>query len=658
VEDFQLTTTSDQVGVAVDGQPAAGVGAETPERRRIDVRWAAGWLAAAWLVPVVTHLLSVDWLLPPLVLLTTAGLLRGGRTLLDRLMLASALLIGTLCAAGLLFTAWPFGFHPVAVAGTALTVLGAVSLATGRLPRLPRPAFTDGLTVAAALGVAAYVAIPYIRTDSTGRLAMLMGGGEDSSRHVAVFDTLRRLGGFAYWQTPQQVPDLYELLRYYPSGWHLSAGVLDSFVRSSTGTGTMVSSMDHFIWFFLAGYGLLALSLIWAAQWIAGPLLGPWRLPLIAFLGIQLIYSDIPVMVIFGFPSEIFGLALLALLVAVLVRRASSPREQMVLIAALVVGIGFSYELFLPSAVLAAGAWLLHRRRLVLAHLRFALVVGAVSGVLALVPITLGMLYGRHGDLVQQPGPVFPASRAMLVTLGLVLAAALVTLARRRLRVWRSYLLTFAAVLTLPAALQVYGLVTGGEAPYYFEKALHSVLIVSLIGLGAVALLIGPRAARLRGRRLIAASVPAVLVSAAMAVGAGVVLDDMPSRPGQAEQMARTWHAGGPVKTSGAWAKTLMDLNRKYPASPDTTTIVLGDGFYVTYTSSIFFSMLQRTTGRTDEVMYHGAGLWSDKPEDIANSLARPGVPIRLIALSPAAEKTAEEIGRLKPEMKLDVVRP
>jgi hypothetical protein len=293
---------------------------EPPRVRRNSVSRAVFQLAAAWLVPVTTHLLAVDWLLPPLVLLVTAGLLRGGRTLLDRLMLAAAALLGTLCAAGLVFTMWPFGFEPVAVAGTALTVLTSISLATGRPVRLPRPTVTDGLTAAVALGVFAYVAMPYARTGSTGRLAMMVAGGEDNPRHVAIFDTLRRLGGFAYRQTPQDLPDLFELLRYYPSGWHLSAGVLDTFVRSSTAVGDMPGAMDHFIWFSVAGYGLFALTLLWATQWIAGPLPGAWRLPLVAFLGIQLIYSDLPVLLIFGFPSEIFGLTLLALLVAVLAR--------------------------------------------------------------------------------------------------------------------------------------------------------------------------------------------------------------------------------------------------------------------------------------------------------------------------------------------------
>jgi hypothetical protein len=654
-----LATTSQQVGAAVDGQPAAGGGAETPQRRRIDVRWAVGWLAGAWLVPVATHLLGIDWLLPPLVLALTAGLLRGGRTLLDRLMLAIAALIGAACAAGLIFTFWPFGFEPVAVAGTALTVLGAISVTTGRRPRLPRPAFTDGLTVAAALGAATYVGIPYLRTDSTGRFAMMLGGGEDHPRHVTIFDTIRRLGGYAFSQTPDQVPELYELLRYYPSGWHLTAGLIDGFVRSSTEVGSMTSAVDHYTYLVLAGYGLFALALIWAAQWIAGPLLGPWRLPLIAFLGIQLIYSDLPVMVIFGFPGQILGLSMLAILAAVLVRRPSGHREHMVIIGALLVAIGFGYELFLPSAFLAVAAWAIFRRRAVRPRLKFALAVGTVAGLLAIVPIVLGMLLGRHAKLLQQPGPVLPVSRALLVTLGLVLAAALVVLVVRRLRVWRSYLWVVAAVLALPVALQAYRIVTSNPVTYYWEKALHAVLLVALIGLGATVSFF-PKTARLRflGRRWIAAWIPAALVAAAVAVGSGTVLEDTPSRPGQAEQLARMWHSGRPVTASGPWAAQLMDVNRKYPPRPGELTIVLGDGFFQTYISTLYLSMLNRTSGLTDGVLYHGAGLWSDKPEDIADSLARPGVPIRLVVLSPNSDSVVEEIRRRKPQLELEVVRP
>ncbi len=653
-----MTTTWEQVGAAVAGQPTAEA-ERTPPSRRTDVRWAAGWLAGAWLVPVATHLLSADWLLPPLVLALTASLLRGGRTLLDRLMLAVAVLVGASCAAGLLWTFWPFGFEPIAVAGLALTVLGAISVLTGRRPRLPGPAFTDGLTVAAALGVWAYVAVPYLRTDSTGRFALMLAGGEDAPRHVTIFDTIRRLGGYAFPQTPDQVPDLYHLLRYYPSGWHMTAGVLDGFARSSTGTGTMTSAVDHYTFLVLGGYGLFALALMWAAQWIAGPLLGPWRLPLIAFLGVQLIYSDLPVMVIFGFPGEVLGLTMLSILAAVLVRRPSGHREHLVIVGALLVAIGFGYELFLPSAVIAVAAWAFVHRRMIGSRLVFALTVGVLAAATAVVPLGLGMHFGRHAKLLNQPGPVLPVSRAFLLTVGLVLAAAVVVLALRRLRVWRSYLLVVGAVLALPAALQAYQTITGNPVTYYWEKALHAVLVVALVGLGAVGSLF-PKAARLpvRDRRWTAAWMPAVLVAAAIGVASGAVLDDMPSRPGQAEQMARMWHSGRPVTTSGPWAAQLLAVNGKYPPRPGELTIVLGDGFLQTYLSTVYLSMLNRTSGLTDEVLYHGAGLWSDEPEAIATSLARPGTPIRLVVLTPEADDVVAEIRRLQPTLRLEVVRP
>ncbi|TWH69244.1 hypothetical protein [Micromonospora olivasterospora] len=112
--------------------PAAGRLARRPR--------LVGWLAAAWLGPLLAYALGVAAVLPVVVLGLTAALLRGGRTLLDRLVLAGALLLGATCAAGLLFSAWPWGLHPVPVSGTALTVLLGVAAATGRRPRLPRPA--------------------------------------------------------------------------------------------------------------------------------------------------------------------------------------------------------------------------------------------------------------------------------------------------------------------------------------------------------------------------------------------------------------------------------------------------------------------------------------------------------------------------------------
>src|SRR2546423_12816864 len=73
--------------------------APVPPRR--PWRPVAVLVVLAWAVPGTTHLLGIDWLLPPLVLVATASLLRVGRTLLDRLMLALCLLLGSTCAARL-----------------------------------------------------------------------------------------------------------------------------------------------------------------------------------------------------------------------------------------------------------------------------------------------------------------------------------------------------------------------------------------------------------------------------------------------------------------------------------------------------------------------------------------------------------------------------
>src|SRR6185369_1556559 len=65
------------------------------------------WLAAGWGFAIVAHLVHVDWLLLVAILVLTAALIRGGHSLLDRLMVALLLLLGAGITAGLLFTVWP-----------------------------------------------------------------------------------------------------------------------------------------------------------------------------------------------------------------------------------------------------------------------------------------------------------------------------------------------------------------------------------------------------------------------------------------------------------------------------------------------------------------------------------------------------------------------
>ena len=81
---------------------------------------------------------------------------------------------------------------------------------------------------------------------------------------------------------------------------------------------------------------VLALILVWGARWIAGPLLSGWRVfPIAAVLVGILCFGEFPDMVTSGFASEIFGLALVAGLIAVIARGPGTLKEQVVLLSLL-----------------------------------------------------------------------------------------------------------------------------------------------------------------------------------------------------------------------------------------------------------------------------------------------------------------------------------
>src|SRR5260221_5420996 len=95
-------------------------------------------LAAAWVVPLLTHLLRADVVLLRVLVVATASLLTLGSTLFDRLFLAAVLLATASIPAGLLFSVWPWGLNPVPVAGGTLTVLIVAGVVLRRSPALPR----------------------------------------------------------------------------------------------------------------------------------------------------------------------------------------------------------------------------------------------------------------------------------------------------------------------------------------------------------------------------------------------------------------------------------------------------------------------------------------------------------------------------------------
>ena len=332
-------------------------------------------LALAWLLPLVTYLLGVAVVVPVVVLVATASLLRGGRTLLDRLVLAIGVLLGATCGGALIFAVWPFGMHPVAVGGFALSVLVLVAVLTRRGPTLPRPDMSDLLTVGAAAVVTAFAALPLLRRSQTDRLGIVLAG-EDMSRHLSLFDGIRELGGYAFQKWDAAHLLMYEGMVTYPQGQHMLAGLLDGFVRSSADDlGSGLSAMDHYLGSHVLGYGLFALVMVWAAQWIAAGVLTPLRrIVLVGTVATLVVVGDLVGNLVLNYTTTVLGLAQMALLVAVLARGVASTRQQIVTIASLVVAVGFTYYLFLPAALLGVLVWLVVHRRRVLRHKVFTAV--------------------------------------------------------------------------------------------------------------------------------------------------------------------------------------------------------------------------------------------------------------------------------------------
>ncbi|HWB36845.1 MAG TPA: hypothetical protein VHA75_12545, partial [Rugosimonospora sp.] len=518
-----------------------------PARRRVAwhragrgiVRTTAG-LALAWLLPLAAQATGTGLLSPVLVLLATAGLLRVGHSLLDRLMVGLALLLGATTLAGLGSALWPWGLHQVPLAGTALTVLVLVSTLTGRPFRLPRPAWSDATVVATAVAVPLYLVKP-LATASFGRRIGMLAYGEDLARHLSLAQGISQVGGYLFERQDAAAPLVYPALTAYPQGWHLTAALLDGYLAPGALAGGQ-GALTQLVILTTATYGLLTLAVGWAVLWIGGPLLRAGARPLLVagVVGSALAFSDVMLVYSHGYPSQCFGLAELALLVAVLVRPVGRWRTQIVAVAALLVALGFSYYLYLPAAAIATALWALRYRRELLWHWPCA---AAVLPVLAVAAFPL--LYGlRQHQLAGLDTVGTPRMAGRDLTLALLLIALAGTLAARRARaaLWRRYWLALTGPGALLVAVGAWQLHGRGTVGYYFEKSLLALEVLALLGMGAVANLLPPPRRRAPGIRRLTGLAPAVALGvAAYTVIGGFWGDSSIRGPDAPAPVARQW---------------------------------------------------------------------------------------------------------------------
>ncbi|MGW5669071.1 hypothetical protein [Micromonospora sp. NPDC003776] len=642
--------------------PAASRPAANPDRpappaspRRPSHRGAvvALGLAAAWLLPLLAYALGLAAVLPPLVLALTAGLLRGGRTLLDRLVLGTALLLGVVAAAGLLFSAWPWGLHPVPVAGTAFTVLLGVALTTGRRPRWPRPAATDLPPLVAAGAATVALGWPYLHAgDLAGRLAYAMIG-EDNSRHLAAVEGIRAVGGYLFTDPDAAARIAPAAMTWYPQGFHLTAALLDTFLRSSTAAADPVGALDHYLGWALAAYALLVLALVWAATRIAGRQLDLARTWAVAGVVTTLcLGSELARFVVYGYPGETLGLALSALLVALLCRPVAGTGTQLLLVGALCVGVGFAYLMFLPVVGLLVLAWLVRQRRAVLR--RPLLLAGVALVAVPLTPLTSigGLLHTDQIDNVATGGAVEPRYDALLALTALVGAGLLA--GGLRLPVWRRYAGALGAALLFVLGVRIWFHVLGSAPRYYYGKPLHLLLMLLLLGVGALALLLPPpwtvtgRRPGPRARLLVAA---AVVVAAAGVAGLprGTGIFAQPFG-GRSTTWASAWWSGTLARPRPA-DLTVRALAQA-PVEPGTVTVVASGKRREGYLCSLFVATLQGTAGASGPAYYN---LPLAEPARSAAVVAAVPGRIHFLAVDDDAEAAVRRLLTDRPELRTRV---
>lgn len=573
-------------------------------------------LVGAWLLPLATHAVGVDWLLPIVILAALGALLSG--SLLDRFVKALALLAGLTTAAGVLISVWPWRMSPVAVAGVALSVLALLS------PKatLPKEQPKDRLVLLGWVVGTACVALPLVAQNLGGRLA-LIAPGEDFSRHFLIYDAIGQLGGYLSFHNAEAekfVSDASGIgILDYPQGAHFIYALLGHFAGfNEGGVPSPSASVSFLIWCLLGTYSLLILAVLWAARRIAGPGVSPAALfvtlvPIAALM----VFGD-PITVMFrGFPNEVLGLALAAVLVGVVARPGRRYGEQTVIVVALVVGISFIYYLFLPFAVVVAGVWLVVNRKPILRRW-WLLAIPVCGAPLAFITPFANPSANSSNQLVTK-GTALHVDRPLTVLLLLVAGWA----------VWRcrrspADRTTLAVVLVAGVevlVIAVYQFIVVGRTVYYFEKTLHLWVIVALCAFGTVARLLPELSVqRVRERRLAMATLLILAVSASVPVLGG------------------TWHtkAGsfGLVMIVGVDKGTeggqdAVYLARRYPTTEDAVVVDLMHSSYTNFSGTLYAAALRRD--------YRYGEAWSQ-------FLNATGPPRSMSGLESLIEKTPKPI--------------
>ncbi|AUG77664.1 hypothetical protein CFP65_2848 [Kitasatospora sp. MMS16-BH015] len=584
---------------------------------------ALGLLAA----PPLCHLLHVDLLALALLVAVTAGLFRSPLGLIDRLVLAAGLLAGWVCLLGVLASVWPWGLQPVAL-GEATALLPAAALLAGRRLRLPRPRWRDAQLLLPIAAAAFFYLQPLLATDATGRFARVYHG-EDLARHFALYDSVLRLQGYLVFHRAEAAVALQNGFQSYPQGSHLTLAVLTEYAFNGHPPAAATTTLDHFVLLVAGVLTAFVGSVAWAARRVAGPLLGRWgTLPVAGLVVVYLVAVEATPIALTGFESELFGLTLLTLLAALVLRPLARPAEQALLLGALTIGISFAYYLLLAAAGPLLLVWLLARRRrlprpAVLAAAALLTAAGAA------LPVVANWQQANSATVLVMPGGVVAVSRHLLVPLAVFAVLGLLTRPARRNADRRAALAALAAVAAVATALMAYQLSTVGKTSYYYEKLLHPVVVLAVL---AAAAALGP----LLGRPRLDAPRALLATAAAATVLLYNAQPDWATTGGWQGSYGAHYRSGRQAAPASAELVTAIAASR--PVPDRYAAVVLTDPHAKEdprfLEGSLWTGVLNRDNGRSWQAWIWGR--WRRWPHEIVEYADASPVPLHVYLSDPA----------------------
>ncbi|NUS73355.1 MAG: hypothetical protein HOQ05_08115 [Corynebacteriales bacterium] len=618
----------------------------------------------SWVFPLITHLLAIDWMLPIALLIAIASVLKGGSTILDRIMLSMAILLGTTPVAGLLISVWPWGLAPVPVAGFAFTGVVIIAALLRRTPQFP-PVRVDGDVITLGFSLVAGLSLfwTYLGQDATGRFTAVIPGG-DAARHFAMVDTIRGLSGYMF-MNQAKAAEFVDAgtaggLVTYPQGGHFTAALLMSFIHSDGSQQIALHELDAFVWIVTSSYLFLCVAVLWAMRRIAG------QLPLFvhavaAFLVVIFLVWNEPLTILFyGYWAEILGLAELALLTGLIVRPLRSTKEQGVVMAALLVAIAFTYFFILPIAAAASAAWVLYYRTRVWRHRWFFASVLAVALPAASVMLYVNMSKYSGTEHVEASGGIIALNLRQVCMLGFLIVGLIATGAVWRSLTYRGYLTVLACALGFLAALGLNQYRRLGSLNYYYDaalsyyflKATHIVVIVVVLGVGLAARRL-VMLTRKMGRPTLRTPLRRVAVAGALTLSIMAMFGPL----GDPRPFGRDYILGDPP--FWVWpAQAAVATAREVPVDPDAMTVIwAGQNRGIPAYATAWAGSLLRNQDVNYTAEVWGGFAGEDNLTHLAEQAKSRDVYLRVVTDAPEIIAEVEQIQQDRPDLDIRYVK-